>query len=78
MIIEIDVPDDKDLMPYFTDKALTSKYIQCFASFNRDEDEINPTERARLFITGHLDKIFIKWQKRQAANSATIQSGGIS
>jgi hypothetical protein len=38
MITEIDVPEGKDLMPYFTDKALTAKYIECFASLNRDEE----------------------------------------
>ena len=78
MIIEIDVPEDKDLMPYFTDKALTTKYVECFASLSRDEELTDPTERARQFITEHLDTIFIKWQRRQAANSAVIQSGGIS
>ena len=78
MIIEIDVPEDKDIMPYYTDKALTAKYIECFSSISRDEELTDPTERARQFITEHLDKIFIKWQRRQAANSADIISGGIS
>ena len=41
-------------------------------------DSRTDQEKARAFITGQLDRIYIKWQRKQAANSATIVSGGIS
>jgi hypothetical protein len=95
MIQEIDVPEGKDLMPYFTDSELTDSYVKCYASFVPIKYEVDENgeqvlvdgkpvevyteiERARQFVTEHLDKIFIKWQRRQAANSADIISGGIS
>ena len=90
MIQQVDVPEDKDLMPYFTDKALTQDYVDCFASFipieyEIDEDGVKTEteihtdqERARQFIAKQLDKIFIKWQLRQAVSSVVPKSGGIS
>ena len=95
MIQEVEVQEDKDLWPYFTDKDMTDDYITCFASFIAIEYEVDEQreivlvddspvelyteqERARQFVTKTLDKIYGKWQKRQAANSVTLKSGGIS
>ena len=90
MIQEIDVPDGKTLFPYFVDADMAQDYIECFASFVPIEHELdkdgNPTdvelytieERARQLVTTQLDTIFIKWQRRKAANSIVPKSGGIS
>ena len=95
MIQEIEVPEDKDLWPHFTDKDMTAGYVECYSSFIPIEYEVDgegviisvdgklvelytKQERASQFVTGNLDKIYRKWQKRQAANSAPIKSGGIS
>jgi len=86
----IDTPDGKVLFPYFVDDDMVVGYVMCFASFvpveyvldddgkPTEEEKYTVEERARMFVTKQLDTIYTKWQKRQAANSAAIKSGGIS